>query len=38
MRAGEVILSSANGSIGWPSQNSAGEFTLVVWIRESRQG
>lgn len=32
MKAGELPL--ANGSIEWPNLNSAGEFTLVVQIRE----
>jgi hypothetical protein len=26
---------SCNGSIGWQSQSSAEELTLVVWIREN---
>ena len=30
----ELTLPPADGSIGWPSQSSAGELTLVVWIRE----
>ena len=32
-KAGE--LSPADGSIGWPSQSSAGELALVVKIKES---
>jgi hypothetical protein len=35
MRAGELTLGPANGSVGWPSQSSAGLLTLVVQIRES---
>jgi hypothetical protein len=37
MRTGEMTLPPANGSIGWPSQSSDGEITLVVQTRESQQ-
>lgn len=37
MRAREWTQSLDNGSTEWPSQSSAGEFALVVWIRESQQ-
>lgn len=40
VRARELTLPPADGwhgDIDWPSQNSVGEFTLVVWVRESRQ-
>ena len=36
MRRGELPLPPADGSIGWPSQSSAGELALVVQIKESR--
>lgn len=35
MRAGELILPSADTGIGWFSQNSAGEIALEVLIGES---
>jgi hypothetical protein len=35
MKAGEMILPSTNGGIGWSSQNSAVEIALEVQLRES---
>lgn len=32
---GMLTLLPDNGSLGWPSWSSTGEFTLVVQIRES---
>lgn len=37
VRAAELTLPPARGGIGWPSQSSAEELALVVWIRESPQ-
>jgi hypothetical protein len=34
---GELTLHLPNGGIQWPSQSSAGEFALLVQIRESQQ-
>ena len=38
MRAGELILPPANGSIRWSRWSSTGEFVLVIWIRENLAG
>jgi hypothetical protein len=35
MRAGALTLPPVDGDTGWPSWSSAGELTLVIWIRES---
>lgn len=37
MRKGALTLPLAYGSIGGPSLNTAGEFSLVVGIRESQE-
>jgi hypothetical protein len=37
IRAGELAFSPTKDGIWWPSQSSAGELALVVWIRKSRQ-
>ena len=33
IRAGELPLIPADGTIGWPNQSNAGELALVVWCR-----
>lgn len=35
-KAGELSLPPAYSDIRWPSRRSAGEFILMVWVRESQ--
>lgn len=36
MRAGELTQHLVDDSNVWPSLSSAGELTLVLWMRESQ--